>query len=88
MRKHLDSAKGWGGIWDIMGGGLISNMAKHSAIDDANKAAHDFQYLLKSFEKELSDVNEFAEIELNISGFTTFADFFFDGFFCRFFCPI
>ena len=70
MRKHLDSAKGWG-IWDIMGGGLISNMAKHSAIDDANKAAHDFQYLLKSFEKELSDVNEFAEIELNISGFTT-----------------
>lgn len=84
MRKHLDSAKGWG-IWDIMGGGLISNMAKHSAIDDANKAAHDFQYLLKSFEKELSDVNEFAEIELNISGFTTFADFFFDGFFVDFF---
>lgn len=84
MGKHLDSAKGWG-VWDIMGGDFISNMAKHSAIDDANKSAHDFKYLLKSFEKELSDVSEFSQIELDISGFTTFADFFFDGFFVDFF---
>lgn len=84
MRKHLDSAKSWG-TWDILGGGLISNIAKHSAIDDANKVAHEAQYLLKSFEKELSDVNKFTEVKVNISGFTTFADFFFDGFFVDWF---
>ncbi len=84
MKKHLDSAKNWG-VWDIIGGGLISNVAKHSAIEDANKAAHDFKYVLKDFEKELSDVSEFSQIEVDISGFTTFADFFFDGFFVDFF---
>lgn len=84
MKKHLDSARSWG-VWDIVGGGFLSNMAKHSAIDDANKAAHDFKYVLKNFEKELSDVSEFSQVEVDISGFTTFADFFFDGFFVDFF---
>lgn len=84
MKKHLDSARGWG-TWDILGGGLISDMAKHSAIDRANNSAHEVQYLLKSFEKELSDVNKFTDIKVNISGFTTFADFFFDGFFVDWF---
>lgn len=84
MMKHLDSARGWG-TWDLLGGGFISNMGKHSAIDRANDAAHEVQHLLKSFEKELSDVNKFTDIKVNISGFATFADFFFDGFFVDWF---
>ena len=84
MKNHLESARGWG-TWDILGGGLISDMAKHSAIDRANNSAHEVQYLLKSFEKELSDVNNFTDIKVNVSGFTTFADFFFDGFFVDWF---
>ncbi|MDR7871140.1 MAG: hypothetical protein RIN55_09790 [Tissierellaceae bacterium] len=84
MKKHLDSARGWG-TWDMLGGGLISDLAKHSAIDKANNAAHNVQYLLKSFEKELSDVNKFTDIKVNLSGFATFADFFFDGFFVDWF---
>ena len=84
MKNHLESARGWG-TWDILGGGLITDMAKHSAIDRANNSAHEVQYLLKSFEKELSDVNKFTDIKVDISGFTTFADFFFDGFFVDWF---
>ena len=84
MKEHLISARDWG-VWDVLGGGFISNMAKHSAIDNANEVAHKVQHLLKSFEKELSDVNEFTDIEVNISGFATFADFFFDGFFVDWF---
>jgi prefoldin subunit 5 len=80
MEDSLEDAKGWG-TWDMLGGGLISNMAKHSAIDKAKNISHDFQYLLKSFVKELEDVNEFTNIEVNISSFLGFADFFFDGFF-------
>ena len=84
MKEHLNSAIGWG-TWDILGGGFISNIAKHSAIDSANDASHKVQYLLKSFQKELSDVNEFTDIEVNLSGFVSFADFFFDGFFVDWF---
>ncbi|NLM04992.1 MAG: hypothetical protein GX214_08235 [Clostridiales bacterium] len=84
MKNHLESARGWG-TWDILGGGLITDMAKHFAIDRANNSAHEVQYLLKSFEKELSDVNKFTDIKVDISGFTTFADFFFDGFFVDWF---
>jgi len=84
MRKKLDSAKGWG-VWDMLGGGFISNVAKHSAIDEANEISHEVQHLLKAFQKELSDVNKFTDIRVNISGFATFADFFFDGFFVDWF---
>lgn len=84
MKKSLKTAKSWG-TWDMLGGGLISDLAKHSAIDEANKIAHNSQHLLKSFEKELSDVNEFTQIEVNLSAFASFADFFFDGIFADWF---
>jgi len=78
VREKLNSAKGWG-TWDLLGGGLISTIAKHSAIDEANSRAREVQHQLKTFRKELSDVNEFTEIEVNISAFASFADFFLDG---------
>jgi len=84
MKEHLNRARNWG-MWDMMGGGLISSMAKHAAIDEANTIAHNSQHLLKSFEKELLDVNEFTDIEVNLSSFESFADFFFDGFFIDWF---
>ena len=69
----------------MLGGGLISNIAKHSAIEKANQIAHSTQINLKSFQKELSDVNNFTEISVDLSNFATFADFFFDGFFVDWF---
>ncbi|NLY44859.1 MAG: hypothetical protein GX053_02550 [Tissierella sp.] len=84
MREHLKSARDWG-VWDVLGGGIFVDMAKHSAIDKANEVSHKVQSLLKSFQKELSDVNEFTDIKVNISGFASFADFFFDGFFVDWF---
>lgn len=84
MREHLKSARDWG-VWDVLGGGIFVDMAKHSAIDKANEVSHKVQNLLKSFQKELSDVNEFTDIKVNISGFASFADFFFDGFFVDWF---
>lgn len=84
MKEHLLSARSWG-VWDVLGGGFISDMAKHSAIDKANEVGHRVQYLLKSFQKELADVNQFTDIKVNISSFTAFADFFFDGFFVDWF---
>lgn len=78
-QKSLDSAKGWG-TWDLIGGGgLITNMVKHSHIDDAKEAASEIQSLLNNFKTELADIKISSEIQINIEGFTKFADFFLDG---------
>lgn len=77
-RKSLDSAEGWG-TWDLLGGGLLSDIAKHSHIDEARESASEVQSLLNNFRTELTDVKVTSEININIEGFVKFADFFFDG---------
>lgn len=84
MKDNLGSAKSWG-VWDMMGGGLLSNMAKHSAIDKASNSGKNAEHYLRSFKKELSDVNQFTDLQINITSFTKIADFFFDGFFVDWF---
>lgn len=77
--ESLDKAEGWG-TWDMWGGGgLITDMVKHSHIDDAREAASEVQMLLNRFRTELADVKISSQITIDIDGFTKFADFFFDG---------
>lgn len=77
-KSELDSASNWG-IFDILGGGFITSMVKHSKLDNATRLMEEAKRNLKYFEKELADVNRIANLNLNISGFLTFADYFFDG---------
>lgn len=79
-RKNLQSAKNWG-IWDMLGGGFISTMAKHSKMDRAKQNMEQAKYDLKKFSKELDDVNMNYHLELQTGDFLSFADWFFDGFF-------
>ena len=74
----LDSAEGWG-VWDMLGGGLISDLAKHSHIDDAKYEAEQAQILLRRFRSELADIKIGDDIHIETGGFAKFADFFFDG---------
>ena len=78
--SKLDSAEGWG-TWDLLGGGLISDLAKHSSLDEAQEAIELLQSQLRSFKTELSDVTIQADIQVNVEGFLRFADYFFDGLF-------
>lgn len=80
VRDILDSAKNWG-IYDMMGGGFISTMVKHSKIDEAQEEIQKACYLAKRFYKEIGDVGQTANININIDSFLTFADYFFDGIF-------
>lgn len=73
----LESASGWG-TFDLLGGGAIASMVKHSHIDEAMNSIHDAQSSMRHFQKELLDVDEAANIEIEISGLLKFADFFFD----------
>lgn len=74
----LGSAEGWG-TWDLLGGGLISDLAKHSHIDDAKVEAERAQEALLRFRTELADVRINSNIHFETDGFGKFADFFFDG---------
>ncbi len=76
--KSLDSAEGWG-TWDLIGGGLISDMVKHSHIDEAKDAVSEAQSAIIKFRSELADIHISAEININTDGFGKFADFVFDG---------
>ncbi len=78
--ENLDSAHGWG-TWDILGGGLISDVMKHSYLDDAQAAVNSIQTLLHHFHTELADIKLDENLSVQIDGFTKFADFFFDGIF-------
>ena len=80
VENSLESAEGWG-TWDIFGGGLISDLAKHSRLDEAQCGAEQLQTLLSRFRTELADVKISAQMErVNVDGFLRFADYFFDGF--------
>lgn len=78
-QDKLNSARGWG-IFDMLGGGFIADLIKHSKMEEASKSMEEAKYSLQRFRKELSDVNGNFNLQLNIGGFLSFADFFFDGF--------
>ncbi len=79
VENCLNSAEGWG-TWDLIGGGLLSDMAKHSHLDNAQAGAEHLQVLLSRFKSELADVRIDACLgAVNIDGFLRFADYFFDG---------
>jgi len=80
IKDSLDSAAGWG-VYDMIGGGMISTMIKRDHMDQAQSKINHLQYDLKNFNRELQDVKSSLNIDLQIGNFLGFADWFFDGFF-------
>ena len=77
-QDYLRSAGNWG-IFDMLGGGLISTMAKRSKMRDANACMEQAQYDLQRFQQELRDVTAIPGLYLEMDDFLGFADYFFDG---------
>ncbi len=79
--SELESADGWN-TWDMFGGGgLITHMAKHGHLDEAQDLVQELQSKLRRFKTELADIQISANLQVNIDGFLRFADYFFDGLF-------
>ena len=79
--SELEDADGWN-TWDILGGGgIITHMAKHSHLDEAQDLVQELQSQLRRFKTELADIQISANMQVNIDGFLRFADYFFDGLF-------
>ncbi len=77
--EGIDSAKNWG-VADILGGGLIITLVKHSKIDDAQCSMEKLQVALRRFKNELSDVERIdGDLSIDFSDMLRFGDWFFDG---------
>lgn len=77
----LGSAAGWG-TWDLFGGGLISDLAKYSHLDNAQQNTQQLQALLSRFRTELADVHMAPQLgELAPGGMLQMVDIFFDNIF-------
>ena len=71
-REQLRKARNWG-IYDLLGGGFLSTLIKHSKIDNARSCIERAKYDLKAFNRELRDVS--MELNVDIGDLLTFFDF-------------
>ena len=78
-KNQLNSARSWG-IYDMIGGGLISSMIKHSKIDQANEWMDQANRDLRCFAKELRDVDS-EDLQIDTGSLVTMLDIFCDNFF-------
>ncbi|MDO4307067.1 MAG: hypothetical protein Q4C77_09535 [Eubacteriales bacterium] len=77
-QEKLNSARNWG-IFDMLGGGFVTDMIKHSKMNDAASYVESAKRDLLVFQRELRDVRVIRDLNIEVGGFLSFADFFFDG---------
>ena len=77
-KEKLNHARTWG-IVDLFGGGFFTDIMKHSKLDDAARYIEDAKYDLNVFQREIRDVSVYSDLRIELGGFLSFADFFFDG---------
>lgn len=77
-QEELAGARRWG-IWDLLGGGLIANVMKHTRLDRAAGGLENAKRDLEIFQRELKDVDVPMDVRIDIGSFLVFADFFLDG---------
>lgn len=76
--RQLGSARNWG-LVDIFGGDMISGLFKHMKVNNASQCVEQAKRDLMVFSDELGDVRGIENMNVDVGGFLTFADFFFDG---------
>ena len=78
--SHFKSARNWS-IFDVLGGGLIVDLIKHSKLNKAANSMNEIDFLMRQLRIELGSIAIPNDYRMNVGGFLTFADFFFDGIF-------
>ncbi len=70
------------GVFDVLGGGFLADMAKHEALEESQKNVEALQIALQRFNKELSDVKLRSQLQVGMDRLLKFADVFFDNLIC------
>lgn len=76
--EQLAHAQDWG-IIDLLGGGLITTMIKHSKMSDATQEIEQAKRAMRELAGYLKDFRNMPNIAVDNDGFLEFADYFFDG---------
>ena len=76
----LSSARNWG-FFDVLGGGFITDLIKHSKLNRARESMDQVNYLMQRLQQLLGSLQLPSDYRMQIGNFATFADFFFDGLF-------
>ena len=76
--RQLSSARNWGFL-DVLGGGFITDLIKHSKLNNAKLSMERVNYLLQELKRVLGGISMPGDYSMNVGGFETFADFFFDS---------
>lgn len=76
--RQFSSARNWGFL-DMLGGGFLTDIIKHSKLSRASGCMNEINYLLRDLERELKDIQFTTDYSMNTRTFSTFADFLFDG---------
>ena len=76
--RQLSSARNWGFL-DVLGGGLIVDLIKHSKLSNAKVSMDRVNYLLQELRRVLGGISMPGDYSMSVGGFATFADFFFDS---------
>ena len=76
--RQLSSARNWGFL-DVLGGGFIVDLIKHSKLNNAKSSMDRVNYLLQELKRVLGGISMPGDYSMNVGGIATFADFFFDS---------
>ena len=78
IQETLRSAKGWG-IYDLLGGGLISGMMKRIRMEKAQQQIEELRGSLERFNSELKDVQVQCSASAELSEWLNITDLVFDN---------
>jgi len=76
--RNLSSARNWSFL-DVLGGGFFTDLIKHSKLNNASNAMNEVNYLMQRLQTVLGSIQFPVDYRMNVGGFSTFADFFFDS---------
>ncbi len=76
--KNLRSARNWGFL-DVLGGGFIVDLIKHSKLNNASDKMNQVNYLMQQLQRVLGSISIPNDYRMKVGGFSTFADFVFDS---------
>lgn len=75
--EFLTSAGRWG-VWDILGGGMLTTWIKQGKISQANESLEKARSALMRLQKEVSDIHLEGTMAVDL-GFWSFMDYWDDG---------
>ena len=76
--RQLSSARNWSFL-DVLGGGLITDLIKHSKLNNAKSSMDRVNYLMQELRRVLGGISMPGDYSMNVGTFATMADFFFDS---------